>query len=336
MKQMMVYISGVAGFVGRHFAKRLADEGHYVVGCDDFSTGIPVEQWGFSPELKTSFHISREDFRGALRGSLVASDYDLIIHCAAVVGGRAKIDGDPLAIANNLSIDADFWRWVVRSKNKAQRIVYFSSSAVYPVDLQQEQTHCALSEDLVAFGKRMGMPDQTYGFAKLAGEYLARHAVKTYGTNAVIYRPFSGYGEDQSLDYPFPSIVRRVADKEHPITVWGNGNQVRDWIHISDIVEAVLSTCFTLPAGTTMNLGSGIGTSFRELVTLACELVGHKSVICPQPEKPSGVFRRQADVFFMHQHYKPRITLEEGVARMISYLSAGGGRGLTPAKEPVV
>lgn len=321
----LVYISGIAGFVGRHFAKRLAEDGHWVAGCDDFSSGLPRDQWLFPVSPHSDLYIAHADFRKELRAGVDVSQYDLIIHCAAVVGGRAKIDGDPIAVATDLAIDADFWNWIVKSTNKKQKVIYFSSSAVYPVELQRERMHCTLAESLVSMrGSRFGMPDQTYGWAKLTGEYLAQHAVRTYGVDAVIYRPFSGYGEDQSLDYPFPSLVKRVVDKHGAIDVWGTGEQVRDWIHIDDIVDGVLSTMNVLPPGAVMNLGSGLGTSFRDLINLACELTGHHAAIRPLTDKPVGVHRRQADTFFMRQHFTPKVSLEEGVLRMISHLQNAG------------
>ena len=76
------------------------------------------------------------------------------------------------------------------------------------------------------------------------------------------YRPFSGYGEDQSFDYPFPSLIRRVLNKEAPITIWGSGDQCRDFIHIDDIVEAVMQTKDVLKPGEVLNLGSGVSDEF--------------------------------------------------------------------------
>lgn len=311
-------ITGFAGFVGRHFTKRLSDDGWEVTGVDDFSTGLHPSKWMSQP-IKVSMNTMGLREYALFRPDV--SDFDLIIHCAAVVGGRQKIEGDPIAVATDLAIDADFWQWVVRSKNKKQKIVYFSSSAVYPVELQRERMHCTLTESLVSMSStRFGMPDLTYGWAKLTGEYLAQHAVKTYGTNCVIYRPFSGYGEDQDLSYPFPAIIQRVVRRENPIEVWGSGDQVRDFIHISDVVEGVLSTMHVLPPGGVMNLGSGVGVSFKELVEIACELLGHKADIRPDTSKPSGVHRRQADTFFMRQHFQPKVGLEEGIIGVAKHL----------------
>src|ERR1700733_4564188 len=249
---MKILITGSSGFVGDAFAKKLVAEGHVVRGVD-----IAAANW------HTNFNFVCDDLRRFI--TLISCDqFDLIIHCAAVVGGRQKIDGDPLAVATNLAIDSDFWNWIVRGRKK-KRVVYFSSSAVYPIELQESNRHCALVENLVDLNsKRFGLPDQTYGFAKFAGEFLAKQAVEHYGVEAVIYRPFSGYGEGQSLDYPFPSIIQRVKNRENPIKIWGSGDQERDFIHIDDIVEAVLSTYNKLPAGAVLNLGTGIATSFRD------------------------------------------------------------------------
>jgi GDP-L-fucose synthase len=295
---MRVLISGSEGFVGSNFRIRLLRDWHEV----------------FSVDIKNGM-----DLRRYVKETS-SDNFDLIIHCAAVVGGRLKIDGDPLAVATNLAIDSDFWNWIVRGRKK-KRVVYFSSSAVYPIELQERNRHCALVENLVDLNnKRFGLPDQTYGFAKFAGELLAKQAVERYGIEAVIYRPFSGYGEGQSLDYPFPSIIQRVKNRENPIRIWGSGDQERDFIHIDDVVEAVLATYDKLPAGTTLNLGNGEGISFANLAKLACVMADHKAKIEPDSSKPEGVFSRVADVHAMEQWYRPKILLSTGIERGLTAL----------------
>jgi nucleoside-diphosphate-sugar epimerase len=309
---MRVLVTGHVGFVGRHFTRRLLADGHIVTGVDT--------QWIAAPG---NFEYVVDDLRRFVKLRSV-DNFDLIIHCAAVVGGRLNIEGDPLAVATNLSIDADFFNWIVRGKTK-KRVVYFSSSAVYPVELQGRNKHLSLSESLVDLNAtRFSLPDQTYGFAKFAGELLAQRAVKDYGVEVVIYRPFSGYGEDQSLDYPFPSIIKRVAAHETPVTVWGSGDQVRDFIHVDDVVEAVMVTYDKLPPGTTLNLGTGIGTSFNTLAMQALAIEhqqspsGCQSFIANDPTKPEGVYYRVADTYRMEKWYRPKITLEEGITRALT------------------
>src|SRR5882762_4540552 len=85
-----------------------------------------------------------------------------------------------------------------------------------------------------------GKPDMTYGWAKLTGEVLAGYAIQA-GLQVQVFRPFSGYGEDQALDYPFPSFIDRALRWAEPFEIWGDGTQTRDWIHIDDIVGATLA-----------------------------------------------------------------------------------------------
>lgn len=316
---MKVLCTGSNGFVGRHFVKRLVDDGHLVEGVDNLSSGLEMHDWMFPPDTKKHglFSFRRMDLREFVR-DFTPHAYDLIIHCAAVVGGRLKIEGDPLAVATDMAIDADFFNWISKSENKKQKIVYFSSSAVYPIELQTRLLHVALSESLVDFRTtRIGLPDQTYGFAKLAGEYLAQQAVQKYGTDVVIYRPFSGYGEDQALDYPFPSIIRRVLARENPLVVWGSGEQARDFIHIDDVVEAVMQTKDVLKPGEVLNLGSGESTTFTHLAKRAAKQSNHVVAVNNDLTKPEGVFWRVADPYKMLKFYNPKISLSEGIDRAL-------------------
>ena len=318
-----VLITGAAGFVGRAFTRRLVRDGWEVVALDNMSAGEPLHKW-HDPVAPHFVRFRRMwDVRDGVAAMDYPDEYDLIIHCAAVVGGRLKLDGDPLAVATDLAIDSDFFNWVVKAKNKP-KVIYFSSSAVYPVELQQRLQYIKLAESLVTQGAtKFGRPDVTYGWAKLTGEYLAHLAVKQYGADVLIYRPFSGYGEDQSFDYPFPSIIRRVVNRENPIAIWGSGEQCRDFIHIDDIVEAVMQTKDVLKPGDTLNLGTGIPVSLRELAEMALAEVrptSYDDVVCDKT-KPEGVFYRVADTYKLSQLYKPRITLEEGIRRVAKFLS---------------
>lgn len=319
-------ITGGCGFVGRHFAKRFLDDGWNVTVIDDLSTGIRPDKWPLGAKSKAdNFAFWEDDSRELPHWG--RRDFDLVIHCAAVVGGRLKIEGDPLAVATDLAIDSDFFNWCVKAKPK--KIIYFSSSAVYPVEFQKNDRYqIKLAEVLTNFDStRIGRPDMTYGWAKLTGEYLAKLAVEKYGLDAVCYRPFSGYGEDQSLDYPFPSIVQRVVRGDDPIAIWGSGNQVRDFIHIDDIVDCVLETMDVLPPGEVLNLGSGEPTSFKDLVVKAAVCLGHppwgngEFLYACDTSKPEGVFYRVADTYKMNQFYKPRVSLEEGIRRVAAHLT---------------
>lgn len=282
---MKILITGHKGFVGRHFCSLLKE--HEIVGVD-LKDGIDCRDY---------FKTCNDKF-------------DLVIHLAAIVGGRMTIEGDPIAVATDLSIDAEMFNWAV--KTGQPKVVYFSSSAAYPISKQE--TEYTLSESDIDLSN-IKNPDMTYGWAKLTGEMLAEFARKQ-GTDVYVFRPFSGYGEDQDLTYPFPSFVKRIKDKVEEFEIWGTGTQVRDFIHIDDVCEAVMEAV-SLNIQEPINLGSGVGTSFIELAGKMMEISGHKVPIKTDETKPVGVMYRVGDNTKMLQFYQPKISLEEGIKRSL-------------------
>ncbi len=317
-------VTGGCGFVGRHVAVALLERGYAVTVVDDLSTGIHPRRWPANLarpiEEASGFEFIETDVRSFVRSS--DADFDLVVHLAAVVGGRLVIESSPLLVATDLAIDADLFNWMVQPP-RPSKVLYFSSSAAYPINLQTRDAPTRLTEALIDFGSaNIGVPDMTYGWSKLTGELLARFAAEKHELNVVCYRPFSGYGEDQDLSYPFPSIMQRVARRDNPLVVWGSGEQERDFLHIDDVVEAVFSTCDLLAPAEALNLGSGVATSFADLARLACKVASHEAEVVTDPSKPEGVFSRVADVARMKAMYTPRVSIEQGVERMLDYQAA--------------
>ena len=279
---MKILITGHKGFVGKYFMKKY--DGHTITGVD----------------LKDG-NDCRDFFK-----QYPDTCFDLVIHLAAIVGGRMTIEGNPLAVADDLSIDAEFIQWCL--KTKPGRVVYFSSSAAYPINLQ-EQPYKLKESDINLSNIRS--PDLTYGWAKLTGEYclqfLESENIKTH-----VFRPFSGYGADQDLTYPFPSFINRARLKLDPFEIWGDGNQVRDFIHILDIVDAV-DTAIQENVKGPVNLGWSRPTSFNELKDVVCKIAGYTPQTQHIIDAPKGVDYRCSDNSKMLSFYKPRISLEEGI-----------------------
>lgn len=282
MKKLL--ITGDQGFIGRHFRKHYEALGWTVLGCD-IKSGLDCR------------NVFQQDH----------GTFDLVIHCAAIVGGRQMIEGHPIAVATDLSIDAEFFNWVIGTTQP--RVVYFSSSAAYPNVYQTHETHEKLKESDIDF-KNIKEPDLTYGWAKLTGEMLAKH-VRDKGHEVYVFRPFSGYGEDQDDTYPFPSFIKRFKQGQDPFEIWGSGEQVRDFIHVDDIVGAV-SKAVELGIQDPINIGSGVGTSFNEL----SKMVGAKKIE-HLLDKPVGVEYRVSDNSKMLEFYTPKVSLAEGIERAL-------------------
>ncbi len=229
-----VLVTGGCGFVGRHLIQRLLienNEVHCVDPLAPLSGAIQPKDWPlFNPLDYDNFHYYSEDCRNWF-SRIKDSDFSYAFHLAAMVGGRKMIENNPLAIADDLSIDAAYWQWAVKAR--PGKSVVFSSSAAYPIHLQRPDSYTLLKENMITFDENLGMPDLTYGWAKLTHEYCARLAYEKHGIESVSYRPFSGYGVDQDDSYPFPSICKRILANQgaSEIKVWGSGKQMRDFIH---------------------------------------------------------------------------------------------------------
>jgi nucleoside-diphosphate-sugar epimerase len=297
-------VTGGAGFIGRYSRRRLLFEGYKVDTFDLRSFSVDKKhrsESGWVMNALDFFHGDR-------------TTYDVVVHAAAFVGGREKIDGEPHKMGINFELDAAYINWVVKTRPK--HAVYLASSAVYPIDLQTGRPPYRLREtDLDV--DHIRTPDQTYGMAKLAGEHLVQRARRA-GANVHVLRPFSGYGTDQDDTYPFPALIRRVRARQQPFEIWGDATQVRDWVHIDDIMGcmmAVIENDYPDP----LNVCTGRATSFIEFAQLAHELDGR-----PMPQmrlmtdKPTGVMFRVADPTAMLKLYEPKVTLEEGIRRALA------------------
>lgn len=303
---MRALVTGSAGFIGRHVVGALMERGWSVLPID-LRAGLDMRRTVLTP------------------GSI--GHFDLVVHCAALVNGRETIDGNPAQIAAyNLQLDGALFEWALRAR--PGRIVYLSSSAAYPVWRQTGasfNTSRPLTEGLVCTPTSA---DATYGYVKCVGEMLAHH-VRGAGVPVTVVRPFSGYGSDQDRCYPFPAMVARALARESPFDVWGDGRQVRDFVHVDDICAAVLALADAGVDGP-VNIGTGVGTTMDELARMCMRAAGYQASIRHLGAKPSGVAHRVADVRRLHEHYRPTVTLAEGVQRAID-----AGRPGSP-ENPIV
>lgn len=287
---MRALVTGSNGFLGRYFVRALRQEGAKVY-CVDTAHG--------------------EDCRDFLRRDI--GHWDIAVHCAAVVEGRETIERHPTRQIVDLALDAEYFDWALRVR--PARTVYISSSAVYPVAFQLGPDNPRLAEDDIDLNRDPLLPDRLYGWTKLTGEKLAALA-REEGLGVTVVRPFSGYGGDQAPTYPFRAILERVLHRNDPLEVWGDGQQVRDWIHVDDLVGGTLELARQRVDGP-VNLCSGDGVSIAELAGLMATCAGYKPEIRPLADKPAGVRHRVGDPTRFFENYWPKVNLEEGVRRAL-------------------
>jgi len=241
-------------------------------------------------------------------------------HLASIVGGRVKIEREPLQVGLDLAIDSVFFLWASRS-GLVDRVLYASSSAAYPVELQGEEGAISLQESSIDFAaNRIAMPDMSYGWSKLTGEYLAHLLARHHDIPCCSVRPFSGYGENQDLTYPIPAIAGRAAVREDPLVVWGTGRQGRDFVHIEDCIQAMRLAIHRIEDGSGINLGSGRLTTFLEVAQLFADLAGYEPEVRGTMDGPVGVHARYADTREAARRlgWTPSISLEDGFGRVLA------------------
>lgn len=276
-----VLITGHRGFIGSHLVK---------LHKDDDMTLIDI--------------VEGNDARDFFRTNNM--HFDLVWHMAGVIGGRKGIEGQPLSVAVDLSIDAEYFNWIMRTH--PTDAVYMSSSAAYPTKMQ-ERGHTLKLKEIDIDLTDVSNPDYTYGWSKLTGEYLAQFVNKT---KMHIFRPFSGYGSTQALDYPFPSFIKRAKDRDDPFEIWGDGEQVRDFIHVRDLIGCMVEA-IDLGVEGPVNIGWGRPTSFNQLADLVTSISGYSPEYNHIINNPVGVDYRVCDNTKMLGFYQPKITLEEGI-----------------------
>ena len=319
-----VLITGAAGFVGRHFCKYFLDKKFEVIAVDNIQkfTGAinPKKKWPlFNPYDYKNFKFIKMDCVEWFNKNKNRK-FDYVLHLAAIVGGREMIENNPLAVAQDLTIDSKFWEWCVAAKPK--KTLYFSSSASYPLALQTKKSYRLLKESDINFSNNLGVPDYTYGWSKLTGEFLANIAYQKHGIKSVCYRPFSGYGEDQDINYPFPNLCKNLilAEKKKIVQVWGDGKQMRDFIHIDDCVNGVIETMDKVNDASAINLSTGIYTSFIDFIKLGKKITGFQFDIKTKKSKPVGVYARAGSTYKQKKlGFKAEIKIEEGIERGLRF-----------------
>lgn len=217
-------------------------------------------------------------FTQDVRQHLPYENFDCLYHFAAYVGGRKGIDTNKWLITQNIEIDRITFKWAEQWCNK---IIYPSSCAAYPLYLQ-EFPETYMYEEQFGNAKTFDL----YGLSKVVAESM----LKTLDIPVHVVRPFSVYGEGQSMDYPLPSIIDRARRGE--CSVWGSGTQTRDWVYIDDALK-VFEHLLHKVDPITVNIATGKALTFKKLAETVYKLVhGITIPVKTQTDQPEGAGHR--------------------------------------------
>lgn len=302
-----VLVTGGCGFLGSHLVRRLADH-QYRVDVIDIET----------PVVPLPGKFIQADLLDWLPSN--TTHYDFVFHLAALVKGRRAIEFEPLTVARNCQLDLTVFEYLMRMRHG--HLVYFSSSAVYPLDRQVRLFLPPLREDEVDVRHGpLGIPDLTYGWTKLAGEFIASLLAERSGLPITIYRPFSVYGPGQAQCYPMTAIVCRALRRQDPLVVWGSGTQCRDFVHIDDFLNIVMATFASQHSTAPLNIATGQGTNFKEVARVVARIMRYQPAIAIDRQQPEGVLWRVGAVDSIPTELRPIVGLGEGLEQLVKHLA---------------
>jgi nucleoside-diphosphate-sugar epimerase len=304
-------VTGGASFIGSALVDALVQRGAQVRVVDNLSSGKRENLLEHLSSGAVEFVEADLLDDGVARKSV--RGMDLVFHLAADHGGRGYVDLHQGACGGNLTLDGLVFRAAVQEN--AGKVVFASSGCAYPNYIQADPKEILyLTED------KVGPPydaDNLYGWAKLMGEMTLRAFYQDYGLKAASCRYFTVYGPRGHENHAVIAMIARAFVKQNPYVVWGNGEQIRNWTHVDDIVSGTIRAAEVIEDGTPVNLGTMERTRVIDAVEEVLRYTGHNATIELHPEMPTGPMNRVADNSLARKllNWEPQVKFMDGLHR---------------------
>ena len=309
---MKAVVTGAAGFIGSHLSAALLDSGASVTGIDCFTDyyARPLKDANLATvKGRPGFSF----VEGALQDldlARILTGATHVFHLAGQAGVRKSWGGDfDVYIRDNVHATQRLLESMAGMP--IQKYVYSSSSSVYGNDVplpMRENTYL--------------QPLSPYGVTKLAGEHLGHLYFANYAVPTVSLRYFTVYGPRQRPDMAFQRFLTSVRDGKS-ITVYGDGEQTRDFTFISDIVAANIAAATQGRPGSVYNIGGGSRVTLNHVLELLQKVTGKTVAIQREPEQKGDMRHTYADTSAARRDrdFNPRVSLENGLAQQYQWLT---------------
>ena len=308
---MRALVTGAAGFIGSHLAERLLKLGWKVKGIDSFTDYYfrKIKEDNLR-NLKgdKDFSFQEEDLL-ELDLEKVLEGVDYLFHLAAQPGVReswGKRFG--LYIRNNITVTQ---RLLEETKKfPLKKFILASSSSVYgesPLPMRE---------------KNILKPVSPYGVTKLASENLGYFYYKSFKMPVITLRYFTVYGPRQRPDMAFHRFIKALLNDEE-ITIYGDGNQTRDFTYVSDAVEATIKAAQCEVGGEIINIAGGAQVTINEILKMLEKIAEKKAKVRYIEKQKGDVFHTFADISKAKKllNYQPKIGLKKGLEKEITWLA---------------
>lgn len=303
---MNILVTGGAGFIGSHLVRHLLAKGEQVTALDNLSTGLAEN---LPPEAKlVEMDILDED----LPKVVAAGAFDAIVHLAAQTMVDTSIKNPLLDTRENLLGTVQVLE-AARAAN-VKRVIFASTAAVYG-DVKED--------DLPVREAQPTLPLSFYGLSKLSVEKYLEMYENLYGMEYVVLRFANVYGERQGDggEGGVISIFAKAVAEGRDITIYGDGEQTRDFVYAGDIAEGIWAALRTEEVNAAYNLSTQTETSLRELVSLLAEIRGREIVPKYGAEREGDIYKSMLSNNRARRglDWQPVTTLAEGLRRTYEY-----------------
>ena len=309
-KTEKVLVTGGAGFIGSNIVKKLLELGYFVRVVDNFSTGKRENIKEFLGN--SNFELIEGDISNIETAKKVVKGMDFILHEAAIPSVPRSIN-NPFA-SNKSNIDGTLNILIAARDEKTKKLVYAASSSIYGDSLKlPKQENDPIN------------PISPYALTKFAGEKYCQLFSKLYGLPTVCLRYFNVFGPKQDPNSQYsaviPKFIKSVLKNESP-TIYGDGNQSRDFTYVDNVVEGNILASQSKISGEVINIACGGKTSLNDLLKYIDQILGKN--IKPVYDKPrlGDVKDSLADISKAEKmlNYKPEIEIKEGLKKTIEWL----------------
>jgi nucleoside-diphosphate-sugar epimerase len=310
---MKALVTGAAGFIGSHLTTALLDRGASVVGLDcftDYYARALKERNLDENRRRDGFRFVETTIQDADLPALL-DEVTHVFHLAAQAGVRKSWGKDFKTYTTN-NVEASQMLLEACVGRPLARFVYASSSSIYG-----DRAAIPMREDALP------QPVSPYGVTKLAAEQLCYLYHVNYGVPTAAMRYFTVYGPRQRPDMAFNRFLR-AALKREPITLYGDGEQTRDFTFVADAVAATMAAGERGVAGTAYNIGGGSRVSMNDVLTIIERVAGHRLEIGREDAQKGDMRDTYADTSLARKDlgFSPKVSLEEGIQAEYRWLAS--------------
>ncbi len=302
-----IVITGGAGFIGSTLAGRLADD-NLIILFDNLARNT-IQHTGLQD--KPNISLMQGDILDPDAISKAVEGADIVVHAAAMAGIDTVIKSPVRTMEVNMIGTANVLR-AAQQAGVRDRVIEFSTSEVFGSMAYR------VSEETQAVAGSAGEARWVYAVSKLAGEHLAHAYFREYNLPIVTLRPFNVYGPGQTGEGAIQIFIRKAL-KNEPITIYGDGTQIRAWCYVDDMVDALMLAMENPRAiGESFNVGNARAvTTIFGLAEVVCRVLGSSSEIVFKPPLSADIELRIPETKKAESllGYKAKIDLEEGIRR---------------------